>query len=86
MGRVETLGKQELKKMKQLITPLVIIGGILCVLVGWLLLQPQRIHPQPQIFCDKAHKVPFIDAAHCGGMTSCDRMAFSMGTPVSCPK
>jgi uncharacterized SAM-binding protein YcdF (DUF218 family) len=40
---------------------------------------------QPQIYCDQAHKIPFIPADKCGGMTSCDRTFFNMGQPVPCP-
>jgi hypothetical protein len=73
-----------------------IAAGLLSLFAAGFLLGTHYSGAQPQhtasawspgrgiIYCDKAHKVPFIDAAHCGGMTSCDRMFLSMGEPVSC--
>jgi hypothetical protein len=44
-------------------------------------------------WCDSAHRIPYIDAEHCGGMTSCDRAGFVHMAhpydpiqPVPCPK
>jgi hypothetical protein len=48
--------------------------------------------PQVTAWCDPAHKIPFVDAEHCSGMTSCDRVAFlrGFGGPIEniipCPK
>jgi hypothetical protein len=41
--------------------------------------RPQVAAPQVTAWCDPAHKIPFVDAEHCGGMTSCDRVAFLRG-------
>lgn len=45
------------------------------------------------VFCDRGHKVAFIDAMHCGGMSSCDRDSLltaagetDMTTENICPK
>lgn len=50
---------------------------------------------KPVEYCDDAHKIPFIPADQCGGMTSCDRNAFLRngvltygdrdGKPIPCP-
>ena len=57
------------------------------VLFGWLVLQrPAPTAQHPQLFCDEQHKVPFVPADQCGGLTSCDRMFLNMGVPVPCPK
>jgi hypothetical protein len=46
--------------------------------------------PQPpadaSAWCDSAHTVRYIDAAHCAGLSSCDRMFLSSGRAVPCPK
>ncbi len=55
---------------------------------------PQTQTSDTDVWCDPAHKIPFIDAEHCGGMTSCDRaalVAMSRGPhaqlePVPCPE
>ena len=41
--------------------------------------------PQPVSFCDAAHKVPYIPADQCGGISSCDRAAMNNGNPAFCP-
>ena len=33
----------------------------------------------PQQWCNATHKTPFIDALHCGGMTTCDRSYMMFG-------
>ncbi len=75
-----------------------IAAGLLSLFAGGFLLGTHYSGAQPQhtasawspqggtVYCDKAHKVPFVDAEHCGGMTSCDRMFLSMGSPVACDK
>ncbi len=76
-----------------------IAAGLLSLFIGGFLLgthYSSNAHPEATasawspvrgiVYCDKAHKVPFIDAAHCGGMTSCDRMFLRAGEPVSCDK
>ena len=48
---------------------------------------------KPVEYCDDAHKIPFIPADKCGGMSSCDRNAFIRngvltfgdGKPIPCP-
>jgi len=52
--------------------------------LGWLLFEPPTLK-QPTVFCDAAHKIPFIPAEKCGGITSCDRAFLNKGIPVPCP-
>jgi hypothetical protein len=48
---------------------------------------------KPVAYCDEAHKIPFIPADKCGGMSSCDRNAFIRNgvltfgddKPIPCP-
>lgn len=43
---------------------------------------------KPIEYCDAAHKIPFVPADQCGGITSCDRnafIAFGDGKPIPCP-
>ena len=53
----------------------------------------QALSSDEPAWCDATHKIPFVDAEHCGGLTSCDRAAFiHMANPyqpirpVPCPK
>lgn len=48
---------------------------------------------KPVEYCDEAHKIPFIPADKCGGISSCDRNAFIRNgvltygddKPIPCP-
>jgi hypothetical protein len=49
---------------------------------------PEQLPPKP-VWCDEAHKVPFVPADQCRGMSSCDRlslltMAGEPNRPVHC--
>jgi hypothetical protein len=49
---------------------------------------PEQLPPKPE-WCDKAHKVPFVPADQCRGMSSCDRlslltMAGEPNRPIRC--
>jgi hypothetical protein len=46
-----------------------------------------------EAWCDTAHRIPYVDAEHCGGMSSCDRAQLvhmarpdSPIAPVPCPR
>jgi hypothetical protein len=52
---------------------------------GWLVFRQTPAAQHPPVFCDQAHKIPFVPAEQCGGMTSCDRAFMNMGNPVPCP-
>jgi hypothetical protein len=65
------------------------------VFIGWLLFRTPTPAPnsavngatqQPPRFCDAAHLVPYIPAAQCGGISSCDRAAMNHGDPGFCPR
>jgi hypothetical protein len=43
-----------------------------------------RDDPQTDPWCPGTH-IPYVDAEHCAGMSSCDR-AFLVGHVIPCPK
>jgi hypothetical protein len=50
---------------------------------------PEQLLPPAPEWCDKAHKVPFVPADQCRGMSSCDRlslltMAGEPNRPIRC--
>jgi hypothetical protein len=54
-------------------------------------LAPERAFQPPPTpeWCDKAHKVPFVPADQCRGMSSCDRLSLNMlggepNRPIRC--
>jgi len=73
-------------------------GASLAIVAAlYIYTSPHRARTTPAsadtVFCDRAHKVAFIDAMHCGGMTSCDRVSLltmagetDMTTENICPK
>lgn len=70
-------------KAKLTIASMFALGMLFC----WLALpRPAHTPPRHPLYCDDAHKVPFIPADQCGGLTSCERMFYNSGVAEPCPK